>query len=390
MDLVTAAGSQPVSAAAMTVIFAHVLRCASVEADADFFDLGGDSILALALLAEVERVTGRDLPITTLYDAPTPAAMAALLAQQTPRGRESCLVLFKPGDGVPLFIAHGLGGSVMELRELGRLLETDGAVYGIEARGLDGVAAPLDRVEDMAACHLEEIRRVWPSGPYRLAGFSFGGLVALEMAQRLTRAGETVSFLGLLDTYPHSRFWPPRCRVAAWGRLVRAWLSPAIWRRMAAYHAHVLSGLPRRERPTYVVTRAGRAMLFLCGIFRIFHVGNMLRRFADGSGQPAPAAMEVTPVVARVQRAGLAAFAAYRPAAYDGDITFVKAAGDITTPFQPRTLWRTLARKIAVHTVPGDHQGLVRDGVGPLSSVLSAALSRADKAPAGRPSGTAR
>ncbi len=280
----------------------------------------------------------------------------------------SCLVLLKPGDGVPLFIAHGLGGSVMELRELGRRLKTEGAVYGIEARGLDGVAAPLDRVEDMAAHHLEEIRRVRPRGPYRLAGFSFGGLVALEMAQRLTRAGETVSFLGLLDTYPHPRFWPPRCRAAAWWKLAGSWLSAPMWRRIWHHYAGEWRRLPPRARPAYLARR-------LRGLARLPFNLMFLRRFVSREEPAAPDEPAVTPAVERVRQAGQEALGAYRPAPYAGDIVFVKAVGETSLPFEARLLWRGLVREVTVLDVPGDHYGLVREGVGQLSAALSAALA---------------
>jgi acetoacetyl-CoA synthetase len=305
----------------------------------------------------------------TAGDRPAPPPTTPAQEEDT-----SCLVPLKPGDGAPFFIVHGLVGAVLELRALGRRMTIDGAVYAIQARGLDGVAAPLDRIEDMAASYLTEIRAVQPRGPYRLAGFSFGGLVALEMARLLLATGETVAFLGLLDTYPHPRFWPWRCRAAAWWKLARFWLSGAMWRRIWRHYADEWRGLPPGARPAYLARRLRAVALLPFNLM-------FLRRFIAAERPPTAEDPTMTPAVERVRQAGNAALAAYRPAAYAGDITFVKAADETNLPFEANLLWRTLAREVTVLAVPGDHVGMVRGGVAALAAVLSAALSPACPTP---------
>jgi acetoacetyl-CoA synthetase len=377
-DAFESVGREAALATTVAAIFTRVLRHAPVAVQDDFFELGGDSILSVALMAAIEEETGRELPVTAIYDAPTPAALAALLAEGAHVPRASCLVLFKSGTGTPLFILHGLGGSVMELRELAQRLDTDSAVYGLEARGLDGLAAPFDRVEDMASFHLEAIRRLQPSGPYRLAGYSFGGLVALEMAWRLTQAGETVEFLGLLDTYPHTKFWPLRCRIAAWSRLASCWLSSALWRRLGDHYARELRGLPLSEWPAYILKLVRQAEAIP---FDMFHAANVLRRWSVRPGASMPGEAMLPPAIKRVQQAGEAAFDAYRPVAYAGEIVIVSAAGEAIFPIDAHVLWRALVRKVTVYCVPEDHLGLVRTGVAPLAAVVSAALRCAGDAP---------
>lgn len=363
--------SQPTQAAAVAAIFTQVLRHAPVSAHDDFFDLGGDSILAIALMAEIRATTGQDLPITTIYDAPTPAALAALLAAGPPGGRDSCLVQLKAGPGTPLFIAHGLGGSVFELRELGRLLDTDGAVYGIEARGLDGHEAPLDRVEDMARAHLADIRRVQPSGPYRLAGFSFGGLVALEMAHQLKQAGETVTLLCLLDTFVHARFWPLPDRVVTWFRLSGFWLSPTLWRALVRHYGGLLRAMPPAQRWGFIGNRARRAGGIMFSIFGAADRADIFLRQAGKDTGPRP---PERPELKRVQTAAKTALANYKPAVYADEIIFIKAADETLLPFDPRSIWRSLAPRLVVHALPGDHQALVRGNVARLAALLSAKL----------------
>jgi hypothetical protein len=100
----------------------------------------------------------------------------------------------------------------MELRPLAHAVRTDRPVYGLQARALDSQSPPDMRVERMAEEYLRCIRQVQPNGPYAIVGFSFGGLIALEMAQRLRREGETVELLALLDTYVHESRLPLTAR----------------------------------------------------------------------------------------------------------------------------------------------------------------------------------
>src|SRR4029077_10929795 len=116
------------------------------------------------------------------------------------------LVLLKEGaKKPPVFIAHGLGGSVIDFFQPVKHVESDHPIYGMQARGIDGLDDPLERIEDMAEFHLNAIREVQPHGPYALMGYSLGGLGALEMAQRLSADGDKVALLAMLDAYPHMR-----------------------------------------------------------------------------------------------------------------------------------------------------------------------------------------
>ena len=267
-------------------IFQRVLGRATVESEDDFFDLGGDSILAIALMAEIEQAFGQDLPMTTVYDAPTVRELAELIAAQA-RPAGSCLVPLKPGAKLgPLFIAHGLGGSVMELRQLANAIDTDRAVYGIEARGLDGRSEPLESIDGMARYYVDAVRQLQPKGPYLLAGFSFGGLVALEMAQLLSREGETVRFLGLLDSFPHTRFWPLRARFESWRQLAGFARSGAAMSRLFGYHRDVIRTKSAAAAALYLASRAWRAAKLSTNIFRL---GAWLQRFADFPEAPSAA-----------------------------------------------------------------------------------------------------
>jgi len=135
----------------LTPIWERVLKHSAIHPDENFFDLGGDSLLALALFLEIEKQTGRKLPITIIYDAPTIASLAKVLQKSDTLPKISPLVLLKPGvDAPPLFMMHGLGATVIGLFELGKRMPSSHPIYGVQPRGSDGVEAPDERLEDMA------------------------------------------------------------------------------------------------------------------------------------------------------------------------------------------------------------------------------------------------
>jgi acetoacetyl-CoA synthetase len=360
----------------LSVIFARVLSRATVGEDEDFFDLGGDSLRAIELVAEIQSELGPDLPMTVIYDAPTIATLAAFIeSEHKPKG--SPLVLLRQGKtDEPLFITHGLGGSVMELRDLAGAISTDRAIYGIEAFGLDGSADPFESVSKMAQFHVRSIRGIQPSGPYLLAGFSFGGLVAFEMAKILSREGETVAFLGLLDSFPHTRFWPVRARIASWRQLAKFTGAASTLRRLGAYHRSVLREKSPGAAAIYILDRTWRAARLS---FDIFRLGAWLQRFAEFAGpdSKAPRKTAIPPAVLKVQRASDIAYRNYRPSFYEGEITFIKADGEMRIPFDARILWGDLARKITIDTVASDHQNLVRTNAAALAHLLSQCLTKA-------------
>jgi phthiocerol/phenolphthiocerol synthesis type-I polyketide synthase E len=172
-----------------------------VTPDQNFFDLGGDSSLAVRMFSAVDQVFGVKLPLATLYDAPTIEELARILNAEVSSSRWSSLVTIQPlGSRPPLFCMHGAGGTVLMYRDLSRHLGNDQPFYGLQAQGLDGCSPPLTKIEDMAAVYVKEIRRVQSHGPYFIAGYCMGGTVALEVAQQLQQQGETIALLALFDT----------------------------------------------------------------------------------------------------------------------------------------------------------------------------------------------
>ncbi|HEU0078664.1 MAG TPA: amino acid adenylation domain-containing protein, partial [Longimicrobiaceae bacterium] len=171
---------------ALAGVWEEVLGTSPVGVRDDFFEMGGHSLLAVRLVARVETVLGARLPLTTLFAAPTIEALALVLREGTADGGASPLVPVRAsGERAPLFFVHPVGGDVLCYAPLARHLDAGQPFYALRSRGLDGGEPPRATVEAMAADYLDAMRAVQPRGPYRLGGWSMGGVVAWEMARRL-------------------------------------------------------------------------------------------------------------------------------------------------------------------------------------------------------------
>ena len=158
-------------------------RTRPIGVDQDFFELGGDSLLAARLFAQIERAFQMDLPLAALLEAPTIRQLAGRICGRKNYSLGSCLVAIQPsGTKPPLFCVHGHMGEVFYCRNLARSLGADQPVFGLRSYGLGG-EPPHYTIEDMAVHYLREIRTVQPKGPYFLSGYCFGGMVAYEMAR---------------------------------------------------------------------------------------------------------------------------------------------------------------------------------------------------------------
>ncbi|WP_413206153.1 amino acid adenylation domain-containing protein [Rhodospirillum sp. A1_3_36] len=167
----------------------------------NFFDLGGDSLLAIRHMTMIKESFGKQFPLTTLLAKPTIRELAKALGLPTQATEFSPLITIQPeGEATPFFCVPGTGGTVLYLRALAQGLKAYGRPFhGLQASGLDGVEAPLSRIEDIATLNLRALRELRPRGPYLLGGHSFGGWVAFEMARQLRAEGERVAGVVVLD-----------------------------------------------------------------------------------------------------------------------------------------------------------------------------------------------
>jgi len=338
-------------AEALTPIWEHVLQRPGIRPEDNFFDLGGDSLHAVQLFSEIARVCGRELAPVTIYCAPTIASLAAVLEEPT-APRFPPLLQLKDGAGAtPIFLAHGLGGTAMDFFQLVKFIQTQSPIYGMQAKGTDGVDEPFDRIEDLAQFHLDAIKKVQPRGPYFLIGYSLGGLDTLEMAQRVTRNGEKVALLAMLETYPHPRFLSLKQRAR-------------LGTRLATQRASTVGRLPIKDALSYIIRPSERRL----------YVSR------DGNGN-APSQIPVgashTPAMQHARERAYRSLSRYRPRFYHGAIKFVRAEVLTDFPDDPASVWSSLAQDFHFETVPGDHLGILGTHFESLASVVSRYLHEA-------------
>ncbi len=186
----------------LTQIWEALLNTRPIGVTDNFFDLGGNSLIAVRLIAQIKRRIGRRLPMSVLSQNATIARLAPLLRQQDSRDSVSPIVpLHEGGEGSPLFCIHPAGGQILCYLELARQIGFEQPIYAIWDNSLETHTPRPKTVEAMAARYIQALQAVQQKGPYRLCGWSFGGTLAFEMAQQLLQAGDAVTMVVLLDSF---------------------------------------------------------------------------------------------------------------------------------------------------------------------------------------------
>jgi thioesterase domain-containing protein len=332
----------------LTRLWREVFGLSEISRSDDFFRLGGDSILGERLIAKIKVAFDVEFDYSTIYDARTIDKMADLIQLKLGSIENSSIVPIRiSGSGIPLFMSHGVGGNVLGFYSLVRRLPASQPVYGIQAQGLQTDTRALVRLEDLAAHYIEEMRRVQPNGPYSFLGFSFGGLVAYEMAQQLRAAGEMVGMIGLLDTWQSSYLRQPPNPGPVWMRIYYrlriVWLNT--------------KRLSLRNKVSYIRRRLRSRWLRL----------HYLRAHRQESKSVAPSSASVRDI-------NLIAGQRYKVKPYPGRVTLFRAneASDWNLPADLG--WREYAAGgVDIHLIPGDHGQIFAE---PNVSVLAEAVTR--------------
>lgn len=303
----------------------------------DFFDVGGDSLKAITFMTGLERALGLELSLTLIMESPKFGELCEVLREHRTT-RYVPLVPLKPGDGSPpVFIIPGLGGTVAGLFPMTRRMTYPGAVIGIQARGLAGEDSPHATVEAMAAKYLREVKARQPDGPYYLCGYSFGGLVAFEMARRLRESGDEVALVGLLDTTMSPLRWP-----------LRSWLS-IVGRRVLQFFAGGMAA-PIRTWPAAAWKMSRRACEGLLGLLKSARIN-----------------------VLKVGASEMIASARYRPGFYPGELTlFTPVDREPGLPC-PLSIWGKHARALSMVETAGAHSTMLS---APNAECVAASLTR--------------
>jgi thioesterase domain-containing protein/acyl carrier protein len=319
----------------------EVLGVRPVGVTDNFFDLGGHSLLAVRLLARVQKLFGQNLPLVTFFQSPTVEALAGILRRGTrPRSRSPLVSIQPSGSRPPFFCVHPGGGHVLCYADLARRLGNDQPFYGLEARGLGAGEEPLARVEEMAAYYIEAVRGLERQGPYLLGGWSFGGLVALEMARQLRGQGGEVALLALLDSRAPGSF----------GKFADFDDSTAL-----ALLARELGNLFGKDLPVSSddLRRLGRGEQLDYVLERAIRTGVL----------PPDIGLSQIRRLLRVFKANLRAMRDYAPGIYPHRVTLFRAGERFAgTDQDPAMGWGELAAGgLEIYEVPGDHYTMVRE-----------------------------
>ncbi|WP_272419266.1 amino acid adenylation domain-containing protein [Polyangium jinanense] len=192
----------------LAALWEELLGVRGVGPRDDFFALGGHSLLAARLVARVESQIGRKLPLARLLRGATIEEVAAVLREDGERPRSPLVTLQPRGERPPLYCVHAIGGSALSYLDLARALGDEQPLHALHARGLDE-GEPVDDVVTMAQHYVDALLETHPGGAIRLLGWSFGGLVAFEMARELSARGVPVEEVILVDTHLPSRMQDP-------------------------------------------------------------------------------------------------------------------------------------------------------------------------------------
>jgi len=336
----------------LTHLWQEVLGIESIGVRDNFFELGGHSLTAVRLFALIENRLGKRLPLAAVFQGATIEHLATLLRQQAEPAPLSSLVAIQPdGSKPPLFLIHPAGGQVFPYVHLAQYLGPDQPCYGLQAKGPEEGRDPYIRIEDMARCYIEALRRVQPEGPYHLGGWSMGGTIAFEMAQQLHAQGYAVALLALLDSRipaPDEKFSAHDFEATLLTDVVRYFGLPL--------DLEDISQLPRDEVLARVLEQAKEAGLV-------------------------PPEIEVSQAQRFVElcKADFRATRNYVLHRYPGRITLFRAneepAGASPDPTFGWNEWA--AGGVDVHAVPGNHANMVyRPHVEVLAEKLRACLSQ--------------
>ena len=294
--------------------------------------------------------------LASLISAPTIQLVAELVRRRYAPNTATSLVPIQPvGTRLPLYIVHGAGGNVVNFYGLTTRIGADQPVYGVQAQALEANQPALLRMEDMAAHYLKEIRRIQPNGPYHFLGYSFGGIVVLEMAQQLHNAGEEVGLLGMLDTRAKD-YTPEMPKKSGSEKLEkRGWLSVFFRSNQGhgsgkAWAEFFLKDMDER-RVRYMTTIAAKLFTTLPAFLKNTH--------------------EINAVAARN----------YRPKPFPGKLTLFRASKQTNVNIPPDNGWSPIFKEgIEIHHIPGDHwQVLSEPGIDVLAKTIHGCLSKFDR-----------
>ncbi|TFF36839.1 non-ribosomal peptide synthetase [Mucilaginibacter psychrotolerans] len=301
----------------------------------NFFELGGRSLVAVRIMARLEQATGKRLPLATLFEHATAEKLAARLEINAEAITWDSLVPIKPkGSKMPLYIVHGAGLHVLLFNALASHMDTEQPIFGLQAKGINGVDEPLDVMEDIARNYVNEIINRDAVGPYALAGYSLGGVIAYEMARQLIDMGKDVKMLAMFDA---STDYTKK------DLTLQAKIAGAVWRvlKQVAYTAVLFADDPKRT----IEYKSGEIKKRVRKVYKkLFKIGPAKKTgiliFGDEIDEKSETALhnyKLVPI-----NVGIELFRAKKKTFYIEDFKYLG--------------WKPYALKgVHVHDIPGEH-----------------------------------
>jgi amino acid adenylation domain-containing protein len=339
----------------LTKIWENVLGVHPLGLNDNFFDVGGHSLLAIRLVTQIKNIFGKNITPNTFFQAPTIKKLANILRQNECSTSNSSLVPIQPhGSKRPFFYIHTIYGSLIYSLNLLSKLDADQPVYGLQARGLDGVESPHTCVEDMASHYIKEIKTVQPHGPYFLGGWCAGGVIAYEMAQQLYAQGETVELLTIFDAYPPKMIPPANKAVNS--------VSP-IKINLSHIHQSVLNlkDTIKRKRISHADLTLKQQINSLWKKINQ-RIQNLIKeniyQFYVSKNLPLPRPF----LNLAVRDAIVKAYKNYYPTVYPGKVVFFRAVEQTQEYTRYLERWEELAAgSLEIHDIPGHHDSIMAE-----------------------------
>ncbi len=332
-------------------IWSAVLGVEPIGINENFFDLGGHSLLAIQLVERIHN-SGQSLTVAQLFQHPTIAEMATIIGTRSVEGSEDykslvCLKKGSPGK-TPFFLLHSAPGDLLGYTNLVHNLPSDQPVYGFQSLGLSDIDQVHSTIEEMAAYYVSILTEFYPSGPYLIGGWCYGGYIAMEMARQLKEQGKEIPLLALIDAWAYT---------------------PA--ERKIAFYRHRLQLL------RVVGFRAELKIILARLKTRLLRETANVDKMLDGVHVETGVLANREEVYRRNRKAALK----YAPRYYPGNVTIFRP-DELNAALLPDLAmeWETLTEDQDIHLIPGGHRGMLHEpDVKTLAKRLQKSLKKASR-----------
>ncbi|HEY8780359.1 MAG TPA: amino acid adenylation domain-containing protein [Mucilaginibacter sp.] len=335
--------------AKLAAIWKDVLNIERIGIHDDFFELGGNSIQAVALFARIKKKFRKDFPLAFMFKARTINQFAlALKETKEALSLSSSLVPIQPnGSRTPIFLVHAGHGNILFYGSLCQHMGMDQPCYGLQAKGINGTELPFSRIEQMASYYIEEIRRVQPEGPYNLVGYCLGALIIFEMAQQLTSQGQEIALLASFNGVSPIYYRPSNII-----NIERTGTSRTRFAR-ASYHLKNIAKLSSKEKIIYIFKRFIIQLLsklkgpFVWLLFKLWATIVNLHFICK---RKAPQTIARKHLIHSLFTLG----SYYKPKPYSGPMVIFRSPGIFTDPYLG---WKSFVKgEIKTFDIPGMHK----------------------------------